>query len=290
MPPSRMLASLAVAAAGLALAACGAETETAAPASESLALDTQSTGRQDSGDRGRARTRLEVDTSNSVLPSVQVKDVAGGEVDLATLVPSKTPILLWAWAPHCPICAGEAPAVEAFSKQHADAVTVVGSRNAGRPRARRGLRQHLRRHDSRRCCGTRDSSRGRRWRSRGSRRGCCCHLVVRRSVVGRAGFPKTRFSTGSEGCRCPGLRSEHGIWHWLWLSVGSSFECDRWRRRRGRQLHPQRQSQRHRRHHRRVRPRFCQRRAGSCRGGQTGAASLGVRLTSGTRRCARPGR
>jgi thiol-disulfide isomerase/thioredoxin len=68
----------------------------------------------------------EVDTSNSVLPSVQVKDVAGGEVDLAGLVPSERPILLWAWAPHCPICAGEAPAVEAFAKQNADAVTVVG--------------------------------------------------------------------------------------------------------------------------------------------------------------------
>jgi thiol-disulfide isomerase/thioredoxin len=68
----------------------------------------------------------EVDTSNSVLPSVQVKDVAGGEVDLAGLVPSERPILLWAWAPHCPICAGEAPAVEAFAEQNADAVTVVG--------------------------------------------------------------------------------------------------------------------------------------------------------------------
>ena len=42
------------------------------------------------------------------------------------LVPSEKPILLWAWAPHCPICAGEAPAVEAFAKENANAVTVVG--------------------------------------------------------------------------------------------------------------------------------------------------------------------
>lgn len=68
-----------------------------------------------------------VDTSKSVLPSVSVKDVAdGAAVDLATLVPSDTAVLLWAWAPHCAICAGEAPAVEAFAKRHGDAVSVVG--------------------------------------------------------------------------------------------------------------------------------------------------------------------
>lgn len=121
-----MLASLAVAAVlGLALAACGAETESAAPASSPSPTTPTPQDDMDSGDKDE-KDKAEVDTSNSVLPSVQVKDVAGGEVDLATLVPSKTPILLWAWAPHCPTCAGEAPAVEAFSKKHADAVTVVG--------------------------------------------------------------------------------------------------------------------------------------------------------------------
>ncbi|MCZ3389127.1 MAG: TlpA family protein disulfide reductase [Actinomycetia bacterium] len=66
------------------------------------------------------------DISNSVLPAVQVKDVAGGDVNLANLVPRQNPILLGAWAPHCPICADEAPAVEAFAKQNAGEVTVVG--------------------------------------------------------------------------------------------------------------------------------------------------------------------
>jgi thiol-disulfide isomerase/thioredoxin len=116
---------------GLVLAACGADPETAAPASgpspvmtEDTSEDAQKDAQQDP--KEKKEPEPEVDTSNSVLPSVQVKDVAGGEVDLAGLVPSERPILLWAWAPHCPICAGEAPAVEAFAKQNADAVTVVG--------------------------------------------------------------------------------------------------------------------------------------------------------------------
>jgi thiol-disulfide isomerase/thioredoxin len=108
---------------GLVLAACGADPETAAPSSDASPVMTED-AQQDSEEKQEPEP--EVDTSNSVLPSVQVKDVAGGEVDLAGLVPGERPILLWAWAPHCPICAGEAPAVEAFAKQNADAVTVVG--------------------------------------------------------------------------------------------------------------------------------------------------------------------
>lgn len=107
---------------GLFLAACGADTETAAPASDV----SPSTSMTEDMKGETKEPKPTVDTSNSVLPEVQVKDVAGGEVDLAALVPSEQPILLWAWAPHCPICAGEAPAVEAFAKQNAKAVTVVG--------------------------------------------------------------------------------------------------------------------------------------------------------------------
>ncbi len=114
---------------GLALTACGSDPESAVsdsrPSSPVSASDTKRDGGEQN-DRVGESTTSDVDISNSVLPSVQVKDVAGGDVDLAELVPSETPILLWAWAPHCPICAGEAPAVEAFSKQNANAVTVVG--------------------------------------------------------------------------------------------------------------------------------------------------------------------
>lgn len=118
---------------GLALTACGADPESAAsdsaPSAQASAPDETKDGAQQGSDKDADKEKdsaTEVDISNSVLPSVQVKDVAGGEVDLAGLVPSEQPILLWAWAPHCPICAGEAPAVEAFAKQNANAVTVVG--------------------------------------------------------------------------------------------------------------------------------------------------------------------
>lgn len=66
-------------------------------------------------------------SADSVLPAVDVVDVADGkDVDLAALVPSKTPLLLWAWAPHCPICAGEAPGVQDFAEANADSISVVG--------------------------------------------------------------------------------------------------------------------------------------------------------------------
>jgi thiol-disulfide isomerase/thioredoxin len=121
----------------LAISACGADPESVAadpvpstPVSETDGApgDADADAAKDKDkDKGKGNASAdEVDTSSSVLPSVQVKDVAGGDVDLADLVPSEQPVLLWAWAPHCPICASEAPAVEAFAKRHADAVTVVG--------------------------------------------------------------------------------------------------------------------------------------------------------------------
>ena len=122
-PISRILPIAAVGAAlALGLAACGAESEQ--PVATSPSSASSAAGQGDAAKKDDSEPA--VDTSKSVLPSVQVKDVAGGEVDLAELVPSQTPILLWAWAPHCPTCAGEAPAVEEFSKKNADAVTVVG--------------------------------------------------------------------------------------------------------------------------------------------------------------------
>jgi thiol-disulfide isomerase/thioredoxin len=112
----------------LGLAACGAETPDAAgtPTVSPSDAGGSSEGGTDGDQQGDKAKDKDVDTSNSVLPSVQVKDVAGGDVDLATLVPSEKPILLWAWAPHCPICAAEAPGVEAFAKANGDKVTVIG--------------------------------------------------------------------------------------------------------------------------------------------------------------------
>lgn len=43
----------------------------------------------------------EVDASNSIVPAVDVVDLATGEtVSLASYVPSNKPIVLWFWAPH----------------------------------------------------------------------------------------------------------------------------------------------------------------------------------------------
>lgn len=109
---------------GLSVSACGADPDPATPDAAPSSQSSQTQGDMDK--EQKPESEPEVDTSNSVLPSVQVSDVAGGQVNLADLVPSKTPILLWAWAPHCSICAGEAPAVEEFTKENANAVTVVG--------------------------------------------------------------------------------------------------------------------------------------------------------------------
>lgn len=41
------------------------------------------------------------DRSASILPSVEMTDVARGTtVDLASLIPAQRPVLLWFWAPH----------------------------------------------------------------------------------------------------------------------------------------------------------------------------------------------
>ena len=61
------------------------------------------------------------------VPSVQVKDVrSGADVDLQSVVPHDKPVLLWAWAPHCPACRAEAAGLEAFAKENMKDLTVVG--------------------------------------------------------------------------------------------------------------------------------------------------------------------
>lgn len=63
----------------------------------------------------------------NVVPSVDVVDVrADVVVDVQSIVPSDRPVLVWAWAPHCPACRAEAPGLEAFASAHEDEVTVVG--------------------------------------------------------------------------------------------------------------------------------------------------------------------
>lgn len=66
-------------------------------------------------------------SDKSIVPSVTVKDVRTGKnVDLGSIVPNDKPILLWAWAPHCPSCRAEAGAVESFAKKNSGKVDVIG--------------------------------------------------------------------------------------------------------------------------------------------------------------------
>jgi len=73
------------------------------------------------------------------LPSLDLLDVASGRhVNLARYQPSKKPLLVWAWAPYCPYCRREAPAVEQFARLHRADLQVVGvgtQNTAGEARA-----------------------------------------------------------------------------------------------------------------------------------------------------------
>jgi thiol-disulfide isomerase/thioredoxin len=146
-----------VSAAAVALAACGAAgTDSAAPGAsaapssaavaqagptieESERGDTETEGQptkrpaaddaagRDAGDRDPDDAAIPALSPANIVPAVEVVDVrSGGMVDLQSVVPAAQPVLLWAWAPHCPACRAEAPTVEAFAAAHQDAVTVVG--------------------------------------------------------------------------------------------------------------------------------------------------------------------
>lgn len=55
----------------------------------------------------------------------------GGEFDLARLASSKTPTLLWFWAPWCEICNNEAPAIQQLAETARGelAVVAIGGRD-----------------------------------------------------------------------------------------------------------------------------------------------------------------
>lgn len=106
--PARRLAALA-AAGGLVLSACGGggggggEGTSAAPSPTlpSLEAAPPTTG-GGGGDATVPTTGATApSTARSVLPDLVVDDVgAGTKVNLASLVPSAQPVLLWFWAPH----------------------------------------------------------------------------------------------------------------------------------------------------------------------------------------------
>jgi len=98
-------------------------TATAAPRTTAPATDAAK-GKQSKDATADGSIEL---AANNFVPSVEVLDVRSGEkLDLQSVVPSKRPVLLWAWAPHCPSCRREAPALERFAAENKDAIKVVG--------------------------------------------------------------------------------------------------------------------------------------------------------------------
>lgn len=66
-------------------------------------------------------------SADSVVPDVEVVDVVSGvPVSLTRSVASDKPVLLWAWAPHCPSCRAEAGGLEQFAAANVDRFKVVG--------------------------------------------------------------------------------------------------------------------------------------------------------------------
>ncbi len=77
--------------------------------------------------QGPVATDLPAVSPDSLVPAVDVVDVRTGDtVNLGSVVPSDKPVLLWAWAPHCPSCRAEAGGLEKFAASHQDRLTVVG--------------------------------------------------------------------------------------------------------------------------------------------------------------------
>lgn len=64
-----------------------------------------------------------------VAPDLELVEVGSGEtttLDEALQTDGDMPVLAWFWAPHCPTCRGEAPELDAFIADNADAVSMVG--------------------------------------------------------------------------------------------------------------------------------------------------------------------
>jgi thiol-disulfide isomerase/thioredoxin len=116
----RHLAVVVVAA--LALSACSSPVDSAeAPAAGPTAAATPAPIGPEASD---PRAQLSPD---SIVPDVEVLDViSGAPVSLTRSVASDAPVLLWAWAPHCPSCRAEAGDLERFAAAHTDRFTVVG--------------------------------------------------------------------------------------------------------------------------------------------------------------------
>jgi thiol-disulfide isomerase/thioredoxin len=117
--PSRHLVAVALAA--LVLSACSAGVDSTPPAAAPVVAATPTPIGPVAPDAGAELS------PQSVIPDVDVLDVATGvTVSLPRSVASDKPVLLWAWAPHCPACRAEAGGLEQFAAANTDRLKVVG--------------------------------------------------------------------------------------------------------------------------------------------------------------------
>jgi thiol-disulfide isomerase/thioredoxin len=80
-------------------------------------------------------TRGDDEPAEASVPRLNVAHLDGGaEFALAELADAPKPTLLWFWAPWCPVCAGEAPAIEQLA--HSDELRVIAI--GGRDKAANG--------------------------------------------------------------------------------------------------------------------------------------------------------
>ena len=87
--------------------------------------------------RGSAPPTGDAQTPGPVVPELSVPRLDGeGEFALSQLASSDTPTLLWFWAPWCPVCGEEAPAIERLAGDAAAELSVVAI--GGRDQAANG--------------------------------------------------------------------------------------------------------------------------------------------------------
>ncbi len=82
--------------------------------------------------RGSGPPTGDADTPGPVVPELSVPRLDGdGAFALSQLASSDTPTLLWFWAPWCPICNEEAPAIERLAADAGSelAVIAIGGRD-----------------------------------------------------------------------------------------------------------------------------------------------------------------
>lgn len=61
------------------------------------------------------------------VPNIEMIELSSGDsVNLRSLVDGERSVLLWFWAPHCPICRGEAPEIEELARENSHRLNVVG--------------------------------------------------------------------------------------------------------------------------------------------------------------------